>query len=205
MLRLGISLIAILSFVPGLLSGQQAPKPAGEQTFQVPRQAPEFVIQAPNGPRRLLSEFKGKVVVLEFLYTTCPHCQTCSTIMNKLYQELGPRGFQPLGVAFNPMAGMLVPDYVRQLQLGFPVGASEREPVLAFLQLSPDLRFVVPQLVILDRQGVIRLQSTGNDEFFREEEKNMRAEILKLLAEPHAGKTPAAAPKNKKKIARGNG
>lgn len=36
----------------------------------VPRQSPEFAIQMPDGGQTLLSSYKGKVVVLAFLFTT---------------------------------------------------------------------------------------------------------------------------------------
>lgn len=151
---------------------------------QVPRPSPEFVISLPSGQQLLLSQYRGKVVAIEFLLTTCPHCQTCSSLLDKLYKEYSPRGFQPLGVAFNPMAGMLVPDYVKGLQLSFPVGVSERDPVLDYLRHSSSLRMLVPQLVFVDRKGVIRAQHAGDSDFFKDEEKNMRAQIEVLLKEP---------------------
>ncbi len=90
-----------------------------------PKPAPELTIILNSGEHLLLSRFRGKVVVLEFLLTTCPHCQTCSAIMQKLYGELGDRVFQLLGAAINPNsmteARMLVPAYVNQLGLKFPV------------------------------------------------------------------------------------
>ena len=36
----------------------------------VPRPSPEFAIRMPDGRQLLLSSFKGKVIVLEFLFTT---------------------------------------------------------------------------------------------------------------------------------------
>lgn len=162
---------------------------------EVPRPAPEFVIKLPSGQQLLLSYYRGQVVALEFLLTTCPHCKTCSSLMDQLYKEYGAKGFQPLGVAFNPMAGLLVPDYVKELRLRFPVGAGEREPVLSFLQHSPIERMLVPQLVFIDRQGVIRAQHSADSPFFQDEEKNMRAQIEALLKEPGGRKVPAAKPR----------
>jgi len=52
----------------------------------------------------------------------------------------------------------------------------------------------VPQLVFIDRTGVIRAQYSGVDPFFSNEEANMRAEVEKLLSEPVAK---AAAGKKK--------
>lgn len=158
---------------------------AQQKEPEVPRKAPEFAMRLVNGEQILLSKYRGKVVALEFLSTTCPHCQDCSAVMNKLYKEYGPRGFQPLGVAFNDMATLLVPDYIRQLGLTFPVGVSPRDPVLAFLQHPPTEILYVPQLFFIDRKGVIRSHHSGTSDLFKpgKEEANMRAEIEKLLAE----------------------
>jgi protein-disulfide isomerase len=41
----------------------------------LPRKSPEFTIVEPSGKQTLLSSYKGKVVVLEFISTSCPHCQ----------------------------------------------------------------------------------------------------------------------------------
>lgn len=154
---------------------------------QVPRPAPEFAVKLANGQQLLLSQYRGKVVALEFLLTTCPACQDASRLLNRLYKEYGPRGFQPIGVAFNDMAMMLVPDYIKDLGLNFPVGVGTRESVMDFLQHSPILRMLVPQLVFVDRKGVIRAQYSADDPFFRDKEKNMRTQIEALLAEPSAG------------------
>lgn|GEM_PF-199147 len=150
---------------------------------QVPRPAPEFAVKLPNGEQLLLSHFRGKVVALEFLLTTCPACQDASRTLNALYKQYGPRGFQPIGVAFNDMAMMLVPDYIKNLGLTFPVGVGTRESVLDFLQHSPIMRMLVPQLVFVDRKGIIRAQYSADDPFFLDKEKNMRAQIEALLAE----------------------
>jgi hypothetical protein len=101
-----------------------------------------------------------------------------------MYEELKPRGFQPLGVAFNEMASVLLPDFLKQTQPNFPIGYAQRDPVLSFLQHPAILRFVVPQFVLIDRKGMIRGQTTaeGSDDFY--DEKNMRARIEALLNEP---------------------
>src|SRR5262249_16745986 len=98
-------------------------------------------------------------VALELLYTTCPHCQHASQVFSKLYTEYGSRGFQPIGVAFNEMANMLVPDFVKQNNVNYPVGFSVRDPGLNFLGVSAVERFVVPQVVWIDRKGMIRSQT----------------------------------------------
>jgi peroxiredoxin len=161
----------------------------------VPRPAIDFTVHMANGKDVKLSDYKGKVVVVEFLLTTCPHCQKASQGINKVYRDLGPQGLQPIGVAVNDMANMLVDDYVKQFSLDFPVGWSGRDPVINFLQHPVMMMMSFPNLVIIDRNGQIRHQYPGGDKFFENEEKNLREVLLPLLKAP----APAGAKKAVKK------
>jgi peroxiredoxin len=150
----------------------------------VPRPAPEFVIQMPKASQILLSQYRGKVVCLEFLFTTCVHCQHASQLLSKLQSEYGSRGFQALGAAFNEMAAMLVPDFIRDYKINYPVGFSPREPIINFLQVNANTALHVPQLVFIDKKGVIRHQSLPQNDSVTHLESNMRKMIEQLLAEP---------------------
>ena len=183
------------SFVIGLLVAATCAIGA-----EIPRPSPELAIQMPNGQQELLSKHKGKVVVVEFLLTTCPHCQNSSKILSRLKDEFGAKGFQPLGVAINPEAD--VNDFVAKFNVNFPVGKGTRETAYGFLQhsiMAPS--FYVPQMVFIDRQGIIRAQYGGGDPFFAaNEEANIRGMVEKLLAEANTpAKKPAAKPAAAKK------
>src|SRR3954447_5060346 len=153
---------------------------------EVPRTAPEFAIKMPQGGQTLLSQYRGKVVVCEFLFTTCPHCQHASQLMSRLQTEYGPKGMQALGVAFNDMSHMLVPDFVRDFKVNYPVGYSTREAVHAFLQHDPTIALHVPSLVFIDRKGMIRHQSLPQNDTTTSTEAFMRETIEKLLKEGSA-------------------
>jgi peroxiredoxin len=156
----------------------------------IPRKAIPLAVRKPDGGVIDLSHYKGKVVAVEFLLTTCPHCQRSSQNIEKLYKELGPKGFQPIGIATNDMAHMLIPEFVRKLGLSFPVGYSTRDLAIEFLQHPVMLTMYMPQLAIIDRAGMVRFQHGGSDtKFFENEEKNLRDEVIQLLAE---GAAPAA-------------
>lgn len=162
----------------------------------VPRQSPEFVINLPGGKTDLLSNYKGKVVVLAFIFTTCPHCQATCGVLSRLKNEYGAKGFQPLAVAVNPMALMLVPDFVRDYKVNFPVGASERDPALGYLQISAVERWVVPQIVVIDRKGMIRAQTPAGGDEKLQEEPGLRQQVESLLNESPT--TKHAAPTKKR-------
>ncbi len=163
----------------------------------VPRPAAEYAIQMPNGKQVLLSQYRGKVVALGFYFTTCPHCQVTCAFLERLSGQFGAKGFQPLGVAFNENSNILVPDFTRSLRLTFPFGPASRESVYDFLQEDPNARGTVPQMVLVDRKGVVRYQSppAGDEEFFKE--TTLRKRIEELLSEP-VGKS-AGKPVAKKK------
>ena len=67
----------------------------------VPRPAAELAITEPSGKQSLLSEYRGNVVIVQFLYTTCSHCAATARMFTKLQSELGSRG---LRVSVEPAA-----------------------------------------------------------------------------------------------------
>ena len=160
----------------------------------VPRPSPEYAVKLTTGQQLLLSQYRGKVVALMFVATTCPHCQQTCRLMEKLSREYGPLGFQPLAVAFNDMAMMLLPDFVKQANVTFPIGYDLRDTVFAYLDRSPILKTFVPIQIFIDRNGVIRAQHLGDDQFLANQERNTRTIIEQLLKEPAGGKSSPKKP-----------
>jgi thiol-disulfide isomerase/thioredoxin len=154
----------------------------------LPRKSPEFTITDPSGKESLLSSYRGKVVVLAFVHTTCPHCQAFSMVLEKLEKELGPRGFQAIDVAWNQGAQQAVPMFVRNLNLTFPVGYSEWDPIMDFLGFSVLDRPVVPLEVVIDRRGMIRAESPPSGDADLQDEGKLRTLVEGLLKEGSAAK-----------------
>lgn len=168
----------------------KADAPASEAP-PVLRKSPEFVIKFTDGHQMLLSSLKGKVVALLMVHTTCPHCQHTSQVFTQLYKEYGPRGFQPVDAAFNTMANMYVNDFVKNFGIGYPVGYSTPEEVMAYLGYNVMERYTVPQIVWIDRRGNIRSQTTAlGDEAQLYTEGYWRNMIETLLKEPATGAAP---------------
>jgi len=168
-------------FVFALLFGVLA-----AQAQQVPRPAGEFSIALPNGQNVLLSHYAGKVCVLAFISTTCPHCQHTTQLLSTIQNEYASRGVQILAAAFNPGAAQLVPGFIAQFRPAFPVGSADRDSVLEYEQASLAKPNYVPELIFIDRNRVIRAQYNGGDDFFKDQEKSIREQIDTLLKEPVA-------------------
>jgi len=168
----------------------------------VPRPSKEFTVATPQGQQILLSSLKGKVVVVQFLFTWCPHCQAFSKALTQINSEYNARGFQALGVAFDdddgkgPLKDKVV-TYTQQ-NAGFPVGVSSRSPVLSYLGISELERIGVPEIVVIDRKGVIREQSPAQGGGPLADPAHLKPLIESLLAEGATPKAPAKGGDTKK-------
>jgi peroxiredoxin len=147
----------------------------------LPRKSPEFTITEPSGKQILLSSYRGKVVVLAWVHTTCIYCQALTIKLNKLYAELGPRGFQPVEVAWNEGAKQLIPGFVQQFGVEFPVGYSEWAPIMNYMGFSVLDRPVTPLVVVIDRKGIIQAQTPPEGDSNLQNEAKLRALIERLL------------------------
>jgi peroxiredoxin len=153
-------------------------------TGPVPRKSPEFTIVEPSGKETQLSSFKGKVVLIEFLLTNCPHCMRVSQTLTTLHKELGPRGFQPIAIAFDVnITGAGVTRFAQRFGITYLMGYTSSDNVDSYLGREPADRLQVPQIVVIDRAGVIRAQSPPRGDPNLEQENPLRYLINALLKE----------------------
>jgi protein SCO1/2 len=61
--------------------------------FDPPRPAPEFTLQGSNGKPLKLSDYRDKVVILGFGFTSCPDvCPTTLGVLGQAHKKLGAQG-----------------------------------------------------------------------------------------------------------------
>src|ERR1022692_1073122 len=101
----------------------------GAMAADLPRKAPDLTIALTTGTSIQLSQFKGKVVAVCFILTTCPHCQKTIGFLTKMQNELGPRGFQVLAAAIEQDSAAHVASFIKQFNTPFPVGSMD--PMIA--------------------------------------------------------------------------
>ncbi len=132
-----------------------------------------------------LSSYRGKVVLLVFISTTCPHCQDFTRELVPLSKEYAPKGVQILECAVDPGAQANLAGFIQEYQTPFPVGYSDQAAVDGFVGRSIiDARpFYVPHLVFLDRQGKVQADYAGESDFVKSPGANTRVQLDKLLAE----------------------
>ena len=183
----------LTSMVLGLVVATCAISALAQPQAQVPRKSPELSISEPSsGKSTSLSSFKGKVVVLEFFFFQSEHCMHVAQILNKLNRDLGSRGFQPVGIVFDPpkvatSAEKVIPSLVDYFKLTYPVGFASKGDVDTYLGRTGNELLPIPQVVVIDRAGMIRAVTGERTNPKLEDETSLRALIDGLLKEtaPH--------------------
>lgn len=146
----------------------------------LPRKSPELAFTLPKAGATLLNRYRGKVVALEFILTSCPHCQAAAKTMSKLQASFGKRGLQVLDVAIDPNADLLVENFAKEHGATFPVGWAPIEQMMSFMGFTA--RPVVPQLVLIDRRGTIRYQTPRLGDSQAMKEDILERRIKELLS-----------------------
>jgi peroxiredoxin len=172
-----MELMRTLQIVAGLLLASTA-------VAEVPRPAPPFSINLLDGTKLPVSKFRGKIVGLVFISTSCTHCQQFTQVLNVIQKDYGPRGVQVLMSAMDQPAREALPNFIRQFQPAYPMGWNEGSAVLTFLGVSVMTPGYVPKMVFIDRQGIIRQQVYGEDPFFKTQDQSVRTTLDALLKAP---------------------
>jgi len=122
----------------------------------VPRPAPNLRIVEASGRATILSAFRGRVVLLAFISTQCAHCQRASVVFEQISHEFA-ESLQVAEVAFDQGADTAA--FTKRFGLSFPIGAATSDVAHDFLGIARGERLGTPQVVVIDRSGVIRAQS----------------------------------------------
>jgi glutathione peroxidase-family protein len=161
----------ILAFVCLLISVEGA---------SLPRPLADVTVNMPAGKKLRLSQFRGKVLVVALVSTTCEHCFGSMKLLNQLQKEYGPQGFQAIAVAANDGADKMVGPLTR-LNAALPLGYLDQDTTMKLCDFKRDDHPFVPMYLFVDKKGIVRFQYPGKDDFFKAEEKNTRTLIKGLL------------------------
>jgi cytochrome c biogenesis protein CcmG/thiol:disulfide interchange protein DsbE len=142
--RFWIVLMAILFLVTATTSGWAAGSAA------------DFKLKAvQDGKEYSLSQFKGKVVLINFFTFFCGPCRQEMPHLSQMYQELKGQGLQTLGIALSSTPEQLK-QLVTQLGLAYPVLQGNDAVSKAYGGVE-----LVPLTFIIDKQGNIAQKVLG--------------------------------------------
>lgn len=136
----------------------------GAVAWAAGKAAPDFTLKdVLQGQDYSLSQFKGKVVMINFFTFFCGPCREEMPDLNKIHQELQGKGLQTLGIALSSDPTQ-IRFLVKQLGLTYPVLSGTDKVGEAYGNVA-----VVPTTVIIDKQGNIahRIEGTRKKEEFQ--------------------------------------
>jgi peroxiredoxin len=118
--------------------------------LEVGRPAPDFTLPGLDGKMVSLSDYRGKVVLVNIWATWCPPCIAEMPSMEKLYQQLKGDPFEILAVSLDtPGAGAVAP-FMKKHNLSFPALIdSQGITKIAYRATG------VPESFIVNQQGVL--------------------------------------------------
>lgn len=141
----GAIVLAITFVIVWLQSAKYEPLVVGKE-------APDFALTDLNEKPIRLSDYRGKVVFLNFWATWCAPCREEMPSMEVLYKNFEKDGLVILAVSIDRVTTTKdIPPFVKGMNLTFPVlidswGKTDK----------PYKRMGVPETFIIDQQGVIR-------------------------------------------------
>ncbi len=126
------------------------------QTKADSSRAPDFTLLNLNGDTVNLTNYKGKVILLNFFATYCPPCRMEIPDFVRLQEKYGSRGLIVIGISCDQNGERILPDFIRRLGINYPV-------LLATSKVLKDYGdiYALPVTFLIDRDLKILKQFTG--------------------------------------------
>ena len=134
------------------------------EPLTVGKVAPDFSLPALDETKTVrLSDFRGKVVFVNFWATWCKPCKEEMPSMEVLYKNFEKDGFVVLAISIDRVTTKKdIPPFVKSLGLSFPV------LVDSWGQTDKRYKLMgVPETYIIDQQGVLREKVIGPRDWTR--------------------------------------
>lgn len=139
-----------------LVHGAGSNASTGDLKPQDRRMGPDF--QLPDGSGKLfsLSQFRGRVVLVNFWATWCAPCRTEIPMLAELQRDYGSRGLVVLGLAVDDSGWSVVRPFAETAEINYPVMIADSKITDLFGGLK-----AVPMTFIIDKQGRVAAVHAG--------------------------------------------
>ena len=121
------------------------------------RRAPGFSLPDLKLKLHDLADYRGKVVLLEIMQTTCPHCGKFVAVLEEISQKYAGR-VQVLSIVnYPPENDVSVAKFVKEHGLSHPVLFDCGQVARSYTLATPQKSLIeIPHVFVIDQQGVIR-------------------------------------------------
>lgn len=150
--------------------------------------APDFTLRDINKKKVTLSDYKGRVVLINFWATWCQPCQAEMPHLQAIYDEFKDQGFEVLSISIDEARdASKVKPLIKRGKYTFPVLLDKRTKVIPLY--NPDQS--LPYNALVDKEGKMVWTKLS---YAPGEEKLLREKVMEVLGITE--ETAAEKPKN---------
>lgn len=135
--------------------------------------APNFNLTASNGSRLRLSDYKGKIILLDFWATWCQPCRRGIPDLVELKNEYKNKAFEIIGISLdqeNTIAGVV--PFIKEYKINYPVVYGDMEIIQNYGGIQS-----IPTSFVINKEGKIVKSYIGLTE------KSVYDKVIKKLLE----------------------
>lgn len=118
--------------------------------------APEFTLKDLSGKELKLSDYKGRVVVVNFWATWCGPCRAEIPSFVKLRDRYHDEGLEIIGISLDEGDQEAVAGFAERFKINYPIVMGTMETVEAYGPMN-----AIPTTFVIDRQGQVRSRHLG--------------------------------------------
>ncbi|MDT8300295.1 MAG: TlpA disulfide reductase family protein [Sedimentisphaerales bacterium] len=120
------------------------------------KQAPSFTLLDLNGKKVSLSDYKDKVVILDFWATWCPPCIKEIPHFIELYNEYKNQGLVIVGISVDQKGVGIVKSFNRKYKINYPILMADNQVSRNYGNITG-----IPTTFVIDQAGKIRRMYVG--------------------------------------------
>ncbi len=140
---------------------------------EVREKAPDFTLESINGDTIKLSDYRGKVVILDFWATWCRPCVMEIPHYKELYEAYKDSGLAIIGIALDKPQKVV--SFVDRFEVNYPIAVGDRSLAAEYGGIR-----AIPTTFVLDQDGKIYKKYVGyrTKEVFLQDFMDLKKEYM---------------------------
>jgi cytochrome c biogenesis protein CcmG/thiol:disulfide interchange protein DsbE len=169
------------AFFQGCSSSPSLVRAASVKPNKDRHEAPDFALKDADGKTVHLTDYRGKVVMLDFWATWCPPCKVEIPWLIDIERKNKDRGFAVLGVSMDDEGWEVVKPFMKEVGMNYRVVIGNDATAEIYGNVES-----LPETFLIDREGKIAAIHIG-----LASRKDFEDEVAQLLGPPEKTDVPA--------------